>query len=105
MSKTLEQLGFYKYLDNESTLLYKLDGETNKYSITFDKKLKRYHVCWEMFIPNDSKTWSAQEFETEWLKYCASQGHWQSECIIDIDMELHNAITNECKKLGWLYVK
>ncbi len=104
MNKTLEELGFYKYLDNENILLYKLDGETIRYSIHFDKKLQRYCVCFEMFIPhNDS--WYAQKFETKWLKYCASQGYWQSQIIINIDMDLHNAITNECIKLGWLDVK
>lgn len=105
MSKTLEELGFYKYLDDEDTLLYKLDGETNRYSVTFDKKLRRYYVCWDMFIPKDSETWYTQEFETKWLKYCSSQGYWQSQYIINVDMDLHNAITNECKKLGWLDVK
>ena len=97
------EIGYIKYLENEDTLIYKYNRETFQVSITFDKRefKKTFHAVEMSWIPKNSETWYTQEFESEWLKYCAAQGHW-SMIWHEFTMQELQAINKKCEELGWL---
>lgn len=104
MSKADEmfnRLDYFKYLDNDNTIIYKLEKGTFRTIISFDIKNKTFHATCSVFVPKDSETWSTMEFKNDWDKYCSTQGHWES-IFYDISMQELQAINEKCKELRWL---
>lgn len=101
--KMLNDMGYKKYLDNEDTLIYKYERETFRVSLTFDKRSfkKTFHATENIWVPKNSETWYTQEFENEWSKYCARQGHWSS-IWHEFSVEELQAINKKVEELGWL---
>lgn len=104
MSKADEmfkKLGFYKYIDNDITVLYKKDVGSYKASISFDKKIEKFSGHCSMFVPNDYKNWITQKFKKDWERYCSTQGHWES-VYYEFGIEELQAINEKVKELRWL---
>lgn len=98
-----ERLGYWKYLDNEETLLFKGDSETIQRSISFDKRdfAKTFQGHDGLWVAHDYATWVTQEFKNDFDKYCSANGYWSwkwHEFTVD---ELR-AINEKVKELGWL---
>lgn len=99
--KMFEELGFHKYIENEDTILYKKDGHSiMKTSIKFDLKLETFEGTFSLFVPRRDD-WEETKFENDWLKYCASQGHWSTTEFRFEMLEL-KAINKKCEELGWI---
>ena len=100
--KTLEELGYKKYSEDEDKIIYKYDRETFRVSLTFDKRSfkKAFYATEGLWVANND-TWYTQEFKSEWDKYNASQGYW-SNIWHEFDMKELQAINIKCKELGWL---
>ena len=101
--RLFEVLGYRIYLNDEETLIYKHETERFEYSITFDKRefKKTFHAVEGIFVPKDVEQWSTQEFKNEWLKYCASEGHWEN-IWHEFSIQELQAINLKCRELGWI---
>lgn len=100
--RLFEELGYRIYLNDEETLIYKHETERFKYSITFDKRefKKTFYAIEGIFVPKNIEQWSTQKFKNEWLKYCASEGHWES-IWYEFSIQELQAINEKVKELGW----
>lgn len=104
MSKADEmffKMGYRKEIDNEDTILYKFEKESHRGSISFRKDIKTFSANTSIFVPNDAETWRTMKFETEWLKYCSAQGHWEG-WHMDIGIKELQAINEKVKELKWI---
>jgi hypothetical protein len=97
----LKELGYIKYLDNEDTLIYKIDSETFRISLHFDKRdFKHTFYAVEGFWVAHNEGWYVQKFKNEWDKYCSAQGYWSS-IWHEFSMQELQAINKKVKELGW----
>ena len=96
--KIFLQMWYKKEIDDEDTILYKFEKERWKKSIIFRKDIETFSTYCSRFVPKDAEKWETTEFETEWLKYCSAQGHWE-HIDMDISMQELKAINMKCQEL------
>jgi len=65
-----------KYNETESCVVYKKTAPGFEQSMIFDKELKTVDVTQSIFIRNDEPM--LEPMESEWIRYSAKYGHWQS---------------------------
>lgn len=100
-----EELGYELYLQEEETLIYRCKKDYVDNSVTFHLGTtfpKTYDVSYVDWWNNDlGSLVPMNEREDEWLKHSCKYGHWQK---VDrgINIELHKAINQQCKELGWI---
>lgn len=99
-------LGYELRNDDYEQIYYYLKKETYTRSVEFRKFAKDFCIRGMEWLAKDSCEWVTMSkynlFRDEFDKYCAKYGHWRNTEFIYVDMELHKAIHQQCKELGWL---
>lgn len=98
------KMGFYMKTNTENDLLFKKETKYEKVSVFFHKDRKLFYVSREHFVPNDMPHWEAQivkNEESDWILHSCKYGYWECNFSYEIDMELLQAINQQCKELGW----
>ncbi len=100
-----KKIGYELTLSDDDMMIYnqKTDYVDNSVFFHLGKNYpKSYDIWFVDWWDIKGDDWiPMSERETEWLKHCARYGHWQKvERAVGVD--LHKAIHQQIKELGWL---
>jgi len=99
------KMGLYLKVNTDYDLLYKKETKYERLSVFFNKDKKLFYVSQALFIPDDMPHWEAQIAkgeESDWILNSCKYGYWTSTFSYEIDMELLQAIYQQCRELGWI---
>lgn len=102
--KMFEQLGFFIIVDYGKVIIYQRKTDFEEVTIGFYKMdffPRTYYISYMDWIENKSDDWIPMEERKEPFKHVLKYGYWQ-KADYPMSIELHKAIHQQCKELGWL---
>lgn len=97
-----EKLGYNLKINDNEWIMYNRKNDYINYSVWFRLNYKTYSIDYmDWWESKENGDWiPMEERETEWLKHCATYGHWQ-KVERDTGIELHKAINKQVEELEW----
>lgn len=102
--KRFEKLGYNVCFKTADSLVYRCRTDYKDYHITFHLGTmfpKTYSIDFMDWQESEGRNWIPMNERRADLKHCSTYGHWQ-KVDYPITIELHKAIHQQCKELGWL---
>lgn len=99
--KLFNGLNFNLTTADDKLIIYKYETDYDKIFVYFFMDRKVYEVESFHFVDNTERTFVPMEERPENIKHSATYGHWQKWNFV-VWVELHNAINEQLKELGWV---
>lgn len=96
------KLGFELYNSSEYFLLYKYGNANEEMYVRFDLTLKSYSVYAYRFKVYSDDNFIPMDNQTQIIRHCSTLGRWVAESQFVINIQLHNAIAEQIRELGWI---
>lgn len=100
--RMFQALKFSLLNSSETLLLYKYATDYDEVSVHFDLEQKTYLVSWNRWVDNSEETIVSMNARPQNTKHSSRYGHWQREIFNEISVELHKAIHQQMRELGWI---
>lgn len=99
-----EKLGFKMTVLPNDDIMYKDKDDYVDYSVTFDVSLKQYSFDFKRWEDDcNHSVWVPMEARgNDFAKHSAKYGYWITDLFRDITLDMHKAIHQQCRELGWL---